>query len=82
MNYPQYPVLSGVLISSVSGLLPDRMMTSIIQEYLSLKAVVNMTYTISTESQYDPHFASNSKSIVSTTHMQETYRPNGQRDFF
>ena len=35
-NYPQYPFLSGGLISSVTGLLHDRIMTSNIQEYLSL----------------------------------------------
>ena len=35
LNYPQYPLLSEALISSVTGLLHNRM-TSNIQEYLSL----------------------------------------------
>ena len=36
MNYPQYPLLSGALINSVTGLLHNRIMTSNKQEYLSL----------------------------------------------
>ena len=36
MNYPQYSLLSGALISSVTGLLHNRIMTPNIQEYLSL----------------------------------------------
>ena len=37
LNYPQYPLLPGALISSVTGLLHNRIMTPNIQEYLSLK---------------------------------------------
>ena len=36
LNYPQYPLLSGDLISSATGMLQNRIMTSNIQEYLSL----------------------------------------------
>ena len=40
LNYPQYPRLSGALISGVTGLLHNRIigriMTPTIQEYLSL----------------------------------------------
>ena len=36
LNYPQYARLSGALISSVTGLLHNRIMTPNIQEYLSL----------------------------------------------
>ena len=36
LNNPQYTLLSGALISSVTGLLHNRIMTSNIQEYLSL----------------------------------------------
>ena len=36
LNYPQYPLLSGALISSVTGLLHNRIMTPNIKEYLSL----------------------------------------------
>ena len=35
-NYPQYPQLSGALISGVTGLLHNRIMTPNKQEYLSL----------------------------------------------
>ena len=44
MNYPQYPLLSGALTSSVTGLLHNRIMTPNIQEYLSLKAKVIKTH--------------------------------------
>ena len=37
MNYPEYPHLSGALISGVTGLLHNRIMTPNMQEYLSLK---------------------------------------------
>ena len=37
LNYLQYPLLSGALISSVTGLLYNRIMAPNIQEYLSLK---------------------------------------------
>ena len=37
LNYPQYPHLSGALISGVSGLLHNRIMTPNKQEHLSLK---------------------------------------------
>ena len=36
LNYPQYSLLSGALISSVTGLLHNRIMTHNIQESLSL----------------------------------------------
>ena len=36
LNYPQYPLLSTALISSVTGLLHNRIITCNIQEYLSL----------------------------------------------
>ena len=36
LNYPQYPLLSGAVISSVTGWLHNRIMTPNIQEYLSL----------------------------------------------
>ena len=36
LNYPKYPHLSGALISRVTGLLHNRIMTPYIQEYLSL----------------------------------------------
>ena len=36
LNYLQYPHLSGALISSVTGLLHNRIMTPNIQEHLSL----------------------------------------------
>ena len=36
LNYPQYPHLSGALISGVTGLLHNWIMTPNIQEYLSL----------------------------------------------
>ena len=36
LNYPQYPHLSGALISGVTGLLHNRIMTPNTQEYLSL----------------------------------------------
>ena len=36
LNYPKYTLLSGALISSVTGLLHNRIMTPNIQEYLSL----------------------------------------------
>ena len=37
LNYPQYPLLPRALISSVTGLLHNRIMTPNIQEYLSLR---------------------------------------------
>ena len=37
LNYLQYPLLSGALISSVTGLLHYRIMTPNIQEYLPLR---------------------------------------------
>ena len=37
LNYPQYPLLPGALISSVTGLLHNRIVTPNIQEYLSLR---------------------------------------------
>ena len=37
LNYPQYPSSSRALISSVTGLLHNRIMTPNIQEYLSLR---------------------------------------------
>ena len=37
LNYPQYSLLSGALISSVTGLLHNRIMTPNVQEYMSLK---------------------------------------------
>ena len=36
LNFPQYSLLSGALISSVTRLLHNRIMTPNIQEYLSL----------------------------------------------
>ena len=39
LNFPQYPLLSGALISGVTGLLHNRIMTPNIQEYLSLNKV-------------------------------------------
>ena len=39
LNYPQYPHLSGALISGVTGLLHNRIVTPNIQEYLSLNNV-------------------------------------------
>ena len=36
LNYPQYPLLSGALISSVTGVFHNRIMAPNIQEYLSL----------------------------------------------
>ena len=48
LNYPQYSLLSGALISIVTGLLHNRIMTSNIQEYLSLRKVYCMcTYKYS-----------------------------------
>ena len=42
LNYPHYPLLSGALVSSVTGLLHNRIMTPNIQEYLSLSvAAIN-----------------------------------------
>ena len=38
LNYPQYPQLSGALISVVTGLLHNRIMRSNKQEYLSLSS--------------------------------------------
>ena len=39
LNYPQYPFLSGALISSVTGFMHSRIMTPYIQEYLSLNPI-------------------------------------------
>ena len=39
LNYPQYALLSGALISSVTGLLHNRFMTSNIHEYLSFNNI-------------------------------------------
>ena len=39
MNYPQYPLLPGALISSVTGLLHYKIMAPNIQEYLSLRTL-------------------------------------------
>ena len=39
LNYPEHPLLSGALISSVTGLLHNRIMTPNIQEYLSLNSI-------------------------------------------
>ena len=41
LNYPQYPLLPGALISSVTGLLHNRIMAPNIQEYLSLSVEPN-----------------------------------------
>ena len=40
LNYPQYSLLSGALISSATGLLHNRIMTPSIQEYLSLNEII------------------------------------------
>ena len=43
LNYPQYPLSSGALISSVIGLLHNRIITPNIQEYLSLTVFFNFS---------------------------------------
>ena len=45
LNYPQYPLLSGALISSVTGLLHNRIMTSNTLEYLSLNMNILCMYS-------------------------------------
>ena len=46
LKYPQYPLLSGALISSVTGLLHNRIIILNIQEYLSLKYTSTPSYCL------------------------------------
>ena len=67
MNYPQYPLLSGALISSVTGLLHNRIMTSNILEYLSLNQLNAWIARKNFAEKPSPAFWAHSKCISSAS---------------
>ena len=79
LNYPQYPLLSEALISSVTGLLHNRIMTPNIQEYLSLntEAVIHNPPLVctctSSKYRYQPagNIITGDPSIVENKNLRE-----------
>ena len=61
MKYPQYPLLSGALISSVTGLLHTRIMTPNIKEFWSLSKPPNYGQNLLAEDRSFVEYNSASK---------------------
>ena len=67
LNYPQYSLLSGALISSVTELLHNRIMTPNIQEYLSYISQTPVTQSASYIKDYDLDIFSEFQFLFSQT---------------